>query len=285
MKDLIKRILREEKNKLFIPRKLSDDDSRYSEWNNSQPMVDGIKVNQYDSEGRKQGVWVNYFNTGELWFKGNFKDGVKDGYWESYYDNGSLLAKGNFKNGEKDGFWYEYFRQGGLMNKNFFDNGQIIKDITESEDKKKLFIPRKIDEREVEFEKMVKSGSDKFLIDNDIKSLKYVVKVDELWDDLEYDDIDNAIWDNEDCEVIFNNGEKWVNSGGWRRISHSDFIDYSHTISGYLSYLMSQHNPEDSVLDDLEVEVDSVVGKIEIDGIFTTNINKKTKVVNFSKTI
>lgn len=153
------------------------------------------------------------------------------------------------------------------------------------EEKKKLFIPRKIDEREVEFEKMVKDGTDKFLIDNDIKSLKYVVKVDELWDDLEYDDIDNAIWDNEDCEVIFNNGEKWVNSGGWRRISHSDFIDYSHTISGYLSYLMSQHNPEDSVLDDLEIEIDSVVGKIEIDGIFTTNINKKTKVVNFSKTI
>lgn len=164
------------------------------------------------------------------------------------------------------------------------------------EEKKKLFIPRKIDEREVEFEKMVKDGTDKFLIDNDIKSLKYVVKVDELWDDLDYDDIDNAIWDNEDCEVIFNNGEKWVNSGGWRRISHSDFIDYSHTISGYLSYLMSQHNPEDWVLYDLEIEIDSVVGKIEIDGIFTSfkpggtvydyqNKKHMKKVVNFSKTI
>jgi len=156
------------------------------------------------------------------------------------------------------------------------------------EEKKKLFIPRKIDERDVEFERQVKEDSDKFLIDNDIKSLKYIVKVDELWDDLEYDDIDNAIWNNEDCEVIFNNGEKWVNSGGWRRISHSDFVEYSNTISGYLSYLINKHNPEDSVLDDLEIEVYCVVGKINMDFYFKKNTNYnlgKTEVVSFSKTI
>ena len=164
------------------------------------------------------------------------------------------------------------------------------------EEKKKLFRPIDLDKRDADFEKNIKAQSDKFLIDNDIKSLKYFVKVDELWDDLEYDDIGNAICRYSDCEVIFNNGEKWVNSGGWRRISHSDFIDYSHTMSSYLSYLMSQHNPEDSVLDDLEIEVDSVVGKIEIDGIFTIykmgddeeydrNKDDIEKVVNFSKTI
>jgi hypothetical protein len=154
--------------------------------------------------------------------------------------------------------------------------------LREEKPKKKLFIPRKIDERDVEFERQVKEDSDKFLIDNDIKSLKYIVKVDELWDDLEYDDIDNAIWNNEDCEVIFNNGEKWVNSGSWRRISHSDFVEYSHTISGYLSYLINKHNPEDSVLDDLEIEVYCVVGRIDINCFFTTIINGD---VNFSKTI
>ena len=150
------------------------------------------------------------------------------------------------------------------------------------EEKKKLFIPRKIDEREVEFEKMVKDGTNKFLIDNDIRSLNYIVKVNQLWDNLEYDDIDKAFWGNEDCEVIFNNGEKWVNSGGWRRISHLDFVEYSHTISGYLSYLINKHNPEDSVLDDLEIEVYCVVGRIDINCFFTTIINGD---VNFSKTI
>jgi hypothetical protein len=165
-----------------------------------------------------------------------------------------------------------------------------IKSINESEQSKKgkLFIPRKIDERDVEFERQVKKDSDKFLTDNDIRSLNYIVKVNQLWDNLEYDDIDNAFWNNTNCEVIFNNGEKWVNSGSWRRISHSDFIDYSHIMSAYLSKLINKHNPEDLVLDDLEIEVYCVVGKINMDFYFTKNINYKlgkTEVVSFFKTL
>jgi hypothetical protein len=67
-------------------------------------------------------------------------------------------------------------------------------------------------------------------------------------------------------------------------------------MSGYLSHLISKHNPEDIVIKDLEIEVDSVVGRIEIDGIFTLfkpggtvydyqNKKHMKKVVNFSKTI
>ena len=53
-------ITEDQKNKLFIPRKLSPDDNRYSEWNNSQPIIDGKRINQYDSEGRKQGIWEEH---------------------------------------------------------------------------------------------------------------------------------------------------------------------------------------------------------------------------------
>ena len=166
----------------------------------------------------------------------------------------------------------------------------LIKQILREENSKKgkLFIPRRIVERDVEFEKLVKDTNDKFLTDNDIRSLNYIVKVNQLWDNLEYDDIDTAFWNNTNCEVIFNNGEKWVNSGSWRRISHSDFVEYSNTISGYLSYLINKHNPEDSVLDDLEIEVYCVVGKINMDFYFKKNINYKlgkTEVVSFSKTL
>jgi hypothetical protein len=156
------------------------------------------------------------------------------------------------------------------------------------EEKKKLFIPRKIVERDVEFERQVKKDSDKFLIDNDIKSLNYIVKVNQLWDNLDYDDISNAFWNNTNCEVIFNNGEKWVNSYSWTKISHLDFIDYSHIMSAYLSKLINKHNPEDLVLDDLEIEVYCVVGKINMDFYFTKNMNYKlgkTEVVSFSKTL
>jgi hypothetical protein len=59
-------------------------------------------------------------------------------------------------------------------------------------------------------------------------------------------------------------------------------IDYAHTISSYLNYLISQHNPKDLVINDLEIEVDSVVDSIKMDFIFT---HQNRGVVSFSKTI
>ena len=169
----------------------------------------------------------------------------------------------------------------------------IIKKILR-EEKKKLFIPRNIDDRSVEFEKMVKGETNKFLIQNNIKSLKYIIKVDELWDDLDYADIDNAI--RYEGKIILNDGKDLDIKRLYYNVNHSDLIDYAHTMSGYLSHLISQHNPEDIVIKDLEIEVDSVVGRIEIDGIFTLfkpggtvydyqNKKHMKKVVNFSKTI
>jgi hypothetical protein len=61
------------KDKLFIPRKLNADDSRYTEWNNSQPIKDGVRINQYDYEGNNHGYW-EYYYYGKLYFKGNYKD-------------------------------------------------------------------------------------------------------------------------------------------------------------------------------------------------------------------
>jgi antitoxin component YwqK of YwqJK toxin-antitoxin module len=79
------------KNKLFIPRKLSDDDSRYSDWNNSQPVVNGVRINQYDLDGRKQGYWESYYLSGQLQSKGNYVNGEADGYWEYHWRNGSII--------------------------------------------------------------------------------------------------------------------------------------------------------------------------------------------------
>jgi antitoxin component YwqK of YwqJK toxin-antitoxin module len=87
------------RGKLFIPRKLSVDDSRYLEWNNSQVVVNGVRINQYDSEGRKQGLWMEYWGNGKIYSKGSYINDVQDGYWEWYHDNGKLWLKELYKNG------------------------------------------------------------------------------------------------------------------------------------------------------------------------------------------
>jgi|LakMenE01Jun11ns_1017448.scaffolds.fasta_scaffold9374873_2 hypothetical protein len=165
----------------------------------------------------------------------------------------------------------------------------IIKKILQ-EEKKKLFIPRKIDERKANFEKMVKDANNKFLIDNNIKSLNYTIEYEgELWDHLEYSDIDYAI--NYESEIILNNGEKLE-----PRFSNLDLIEYGNTMSIYLSHIISQHNPKDLVIKDLEIEVNSVIDSIRTDFIFIIykpggtvydyqNKKNMRKVVNITKTL
>jgi hypothetical protein len=162
-------ITEEQKKKLFIPRKLSSDDSRYTELNNNQPIIDGKRINQYDSEGRRQGYW-EYYQDGKLYSKGNYINGEREGYWETYHSNDQLYSKGKYKKGNQEGMWEYYWSNGNLWEKSSFIDGkldgvaeyynlngslnrrELFKNgkyngelpLTESEDKKKLFIPRKL---------------------------------------------------------------------------------------------------------------------------------------------
>ena len=87
-----------------------------------KPLKDGVEINQYDAEGRKQGYWEEYVEDLTVWdepeteflFKGSYKDGKKDGYWEMYYPGDSqIMEKGNYKDGKKIGKWRHYADDGG----------------------------------------------------------------------------------------------------------------------------------------------------------------------------
>jgi antitoxin component YwqK of YwqJK toxin-antitoxin module len=122
-------ITEEQKKKLFIPRKLSGEGSRWEQWNKEQPIVDGIQINQYDIDGRKQGIWYEYWNNGQLKFKGSYINDNEDGMWEEYWENGKLGSKGTYKNGKQDGIWEEYFSDGEFWYEGEWDNGKYIRDI------------------------------------------------------------------------------------------------------------------------------------------------------------
>jgi antitoxin component YwqK of YwqJK toxin-antitoxin module len=137
-------ITENQKKKLFIPRKLSGEDSRWAQWNKEQPIVDGVRINQYDiNTGKKEGIWEEYYDNGQLAYKGSYNNGDRDGIWEWYYDNGQLMYKGSYKNGKEEGYWEYYYSNGKLLYKGSFKSGELIKNINEAE-KKKLFIPRNI---------------------------------------------------------------------------------------------------------------------------------------------
>jgi len=131
------------KKKLFIPRKLSGENSKWMDWNKMQPIVDGIQINQYTHDGKKEGYWEEYYDDdGNLWAKGSYVDGMRDGNWEYYYDdgNGELRSVGSYKNDIRSGVWEYYGKDGKLTNKSLFENGKFIKELPIKESETPSFL-------------------------------------------------------------------------------------------------------------------------------------------------
>jgi hypothetical protein len=122
----MKIIITEEQNKkLFIPRKLSGEGSRWSDWNKEQPMINGKPINQYDLEGKPIGYWDKWVDDEMMNSKGFFIKGIKHGKWEEYLYSGELLGKGIYKNGKESGMW-KFYEDGELDHKIYFENGRVI---------------------------------------------------------------------------------------------------------------------------------------------------------------
>ena len=91
--------------------------------------ITGIEQGSFKN-GKMEGVWVRYFDNGQLWDKGNWKNGKKEGACVAYYENGQLGIKGNLKNGKADGAWVCY-NSDGTVDKYYtgtFKNNRKISD-------------------------------------------------------------------------------------------------------------------------------------------------------------
>lgn len=56
-----------------------------------------------DAEGRRQGPWKEFYDTGELRSEGVYKDGKREGSWIFYYRDGNEEQRGTYYKGKPDG--------------------------------------------------------------------------------------------------------------------------------------------------------------------------------------
>jgi len=71
------------------------------------------KLNQFNSQGEKNGYWKEFYINGQLRVKGNYVDGKKEGYWEEYDSKGNIKSVGFYKHNKKEGQWrYYYYNYG-----------------------------------------------------------------------------------------------------------------------------------------------------------------------------
>lgn len=61
-----------------------------------------------DDQGRKQGPWKEFYPTGELKAKGDYKDNLKIRKWEYYFLNGKVEQVGSYVRGRAEGEWIWY---------------------------------------------------------------------------------------------------------------------------------------------------------------------------------
>ena len=87
--------------------------------------VQGI-VNVKIVKGKYDGLYKQFFSSGQLRTKGFYDNGVKNGLWESYHENGTLHSKGIYKNGFWEGLWVDHYEDGSVRSKGFYRNGKLI---------------------------------------------------------------------------------------------------------------------------------------------------------------
>lgn len=71
---------------------------------NNQLKTEG----QYDKDGKRHGIWVQYFPDGKKQSVMEYKHGLKHGYSIVYHANGSLYYRGEYKDDQMVGVWDFY---------------------------------------------------------------------------------------------------------------------------------------------------------------------------------
>ncbi len=117
------------------------------------------KINQYNTEGHKDGLWQTFYANGNVKWEGTYVDGKKDGYFKTYTESGSLItiekyisdvlqtdapelakletqvkyfpngrvqSEGPLKNGKPFGVHHEYNEEGQVVKAEIYDSGRVM---------------------------------------------------------------------------------------------------------------------------------------------------------------
>ena len=71
-----------------------------------------LRMEGFNEDGKSAGDWKYYYETGETQAEGKFKDGLRDGLWKFYHRNGQVSAQGAYQDGKKAGLWTYFYENG-----------------------------------------------------------------------------------------------------------------------------------------------------------------------------
>ncbi len=86
----------------------------------------GIKVSEgiVTEDGRRSGIWKNYYDNGKLRGEGEYDNNRRTGSWKFYNDNEKLIQTGGYRNGRTEGLWQWHFPDGKLIREEEYYQGR-----------------------------------------------------------------------------------------------------------------------------------------------------------------
>lgn len=92
---------------------------KYNEFYESGKLL--LTVN-YEN-GKQNGIVKKYYPDGKVQIKGTMKNDLPDGKFTFFYENGKREAIKNFKNGIYDGYYMEFYQNGIIKVKGYYAEG------------------------------------------------------------------------------------------------------------------------------------------------------------------
>lgn len=77
-----------------------------------------------DKEGKREGKWKDFYDTGNIKATGSYKNNKREGKWTFYFLNGSIEQEGYYRNGLEDGKWVRYYGNGNIFIEESYFNGK-----------------------------------------------------------------------------------------------------------------------------------------------------------------
>lgn len=88
----------------------------------------GIRLGEgvVDDNGKKQGMWKEFYPSGMLKAKGKYINSKPAGQWHYYYEDGRTEIEGSYTSkGKKDGQWWWYYPSGEVLAMEEYDDGDL----------------------------------------------------------------------------------------------------------------------------------------------------------------
>lgn len=96
----------------------------YIESRHYSPFGVLVKDGRYNTNQKKEGIWTEYYENGNIRSRGNYIDGKKEGLWEYFYLDGSLEQRGVYKNDLPHDLWTTYCANGNIRKQGTYINGR-----------------------------------------------------------------------------------------------------------------------------------------------------------------